>query len=198
MFAYGPGEEGDPEPTWTPPEWFGPPEAELGVTVPLSRVVARSDRSVIALRSATAYSSGAVFDLVALGRGLSRRDANRLFHEQHLTGAEDEPTDAFLRVGFELSDGGRISNLGRRPHFETDAEPDGPVLNPVGGGGGSAGTGGFSMNYGYWLWPLPPPGPLRLFVEWPALDIALTHVELHAEAIREAASRAQALWPEAS
>lgn len=50
------------------------------------------------------------------------------------------------------------------------------------------------MNYGCWLWPLPSPGPLRIYVEWPALHIALTHVELDADAIREAAGRSQGLW----
>jgi hypothetical protein len=194
LFAQWAGEGPEPEPVWVPPEWLGPPEAELGWAVPISRVVARSDRSAVALRSATAYSTGVVFDLVAQARGLPEREANRLMHEQHLVAGEEEPTDALLRVGFELGDGSRISNLGRRPLLDPTTEPDGPVLSPVGGGGGSAGPGRFSMSYGYWLWPLPPPGSLRIYVEWPALDIALTHVELDADLIREAAGRAQALW----
>ena len=198
VFAQSAGEGREPEPTWAPPEWFGPLDTELGVIIPLSLVAARSERSVIAVKSATAYSTGVVFDLVALARGLSEREANRLMHEQHLVGGDDEPSDALLRVGFELSDGSRISNLGRRPLLDPSAEPDGPVLSPVGGGGGSAGGGRLSMEYGYWLWPLPPSGPLRIYVEWPALDIGLTHAELDAGALREAADRSQKIWPESS
>ena len=194
MFAQWAGEGPEPEPIWVPPEWFGPPDAELGATVSISRVLARSERSVIALRGATAYSTGVVFDLVAHARDLPEREASRLMHEQHLVGGEVGPTDALFRVGFELSDGGRISNLGRRPLLDPSAEPNGPVLHPVGGGGGSAAPGRFSMNYGYWLWPLPPPGTLRIYVEWPALDIALTHAALDADAIRDAAGHSQRLW----
>jgi hypothetical protein len=198
IFAYGPGDESDPEPEYTPPAWL-PPQAELGQSVPLSVVVARSDQAVVALRSATAYSTGVTFDVVASARGLGQRESNRLLHEQHLLGDDDEPSDWFLRIGFELADGARVSNLARDLRLlRPDVEPAGPILIPHGGGGGSGGRGGVDLQPGYWLWPLPPPGPLRIYVEWPALDIALTHVTLDADAIRDAATRAEALWPDAS
>lgn len=197
MFSSGPGDEGDPEHYHVSPPWFGPPAEELGESVPFSVVVASSDRAVVALRSATAFSTGSSFDFLAAGRGLTERETNRLFHEQHLVGDEDEPPAAFLRIGFELADGRRVSNLGRDHRFtRPDQEPDGPVLFMHGGGGGSAGGGRFTLQPGLWLWPLPPPGPLRVFVEWPAMDIALAHAELDSEIVRGAASRSKALWPE--
>jgi hypothetical protein len=47
---------------------------------------------------------------------------------------------------------------------------------------------------GYWLWPLPPSGPLRISVEWPALEVELASVEIDATMIRTAAGRARPLW----
>jgi hypothetical protein len=35
---------------------------------------------------------------------------------------------------------------------------------------------------------------MRVFVEWPALDVVLSHVELDADLLLEAARRAQPLW----
>lgn len=196
MFSQWTGDDAEAEPAWVPPEWFGPPADELGVSVPLSLVLARSDRAAVALRSATAYSTGVLFDLVAVARGLPEREANRLFQEQHLAG-EEEPSDAMLRIGFELPDGTRVSNLGRgRRPLDPAAEPDGPVLNPCGGGGGSAGGGRVEMQHSYWLWPLPVPGLLRVYVEWPALEISLSSVEVESEPLLEAAARSQPLWPD--
>lgn len=194
IFAQGAGEDAEPEPVWTLPAWFGPPAGELGECVPLSLVLARSARAAVAMRSATAYSTGVVFDLMAVARGLPEREANRLFQEQHLFD-DAEPPDAMLRFGLELPDGTRVSNLGTggRP-FDPAAEPDGPVLNPCGGGGGSAGGGRIELQHEYWLWPLPAPGSLRAYVEWPALEVPLSSVELDSAPLLEAAARSKPLW----
>ena len=125
-------------------------------------------------------------------------ETNRLFSEQHVLDDEEGPSASFLRVGIELADGARISNLAN-PHRQLaspNQAPEGPLLVPSGGGGGSSGMGRVTMNPGYWLWPLPPPGPLHVFVEWPALDVALAQVELDAEPLVEAARRSQELWTE--
>jgi hypothetical protein len=103
----GEGGESEPESHPATPPWFGPPADELGECVPLSLVVASSEQAVVALRGATAYSTGTTFDLLAAGRGLTDAKTNRLFHEQHLVGDEDEPPAGFLRIGFELADGRR-------------------------------------------------------------------------------------------
>jgi hypothetical protein len=44
IFAQRAGECAEPEPTWIPPEWIGPTSGELGESVSLAVVVARSDR----------------------------------------------------------------------------------------------------------------------------------------------------------
>lgn len=199
MFSSGLADEGEegnaPERDYTPPPWFGPPTDELGWCVPLSIVVGRSDHAIVAIRAATAYSTGATFDLVALGRGLSERETNRLFHEQHLIGDEAEPPDGFLRIGFEFADGVRVSNLARDLRtLRPDSQPTGPLLFQHGGGGGSAGGGELTMQPSLWLWPLPPPGALRVFVEWPALGIELSSATLDGATLRPAAAKSQNLW----
>ncbi len=183
----------------TPPVWFGPPEGELGVVVPQSLVVVRSTSGVVALRYVTAFSTGLLFDLVAAARGLKESRTQALFHEQHLSDPGEGLPDGFLRVGIEYPDGRQASNLaGRHGFWHTDSEPDGPVLFQGGGGGGSAGSGRVWINPGYWLWPLPPAGSLRLFVEWPVVEIDLSSVELPCGPLLEAAARSEPLWADRS
>lgn len=170
IFSIGPrGDEPEERPDeHVQPAWFRPPDRELDECVPLTLVAGRSERAVVTIKHATAYSTGVTFEFLAAGRSLRERDTNRLFHEQHVLDGEEGPPDGFLRVGIELADGSRVSNLGRgRRLWRPDHEPEGPVLIHHGGGGGSGGAGSITLNPGYWLWPLPPPGPLRVFVEWP-------------------------------
>ena len=176
--------------------WWGPPEGELGVCVPQALIVARSQRGVVALSHIIAYSTGAQFEFTARGRGLKQSQVQSMFHARHFDPSEDAP-DSFLRIGLELADGTRVSNLNvrwRGRGGSLDEQPDGPVFHQHGGGGGSSNRGGISMQPGYWLWPLPPPGPVRIWCEWPILDIALASKDIDALPITEAASRPTALW----
>ena len=185
-------------PRWS---WFGPPEDELGAVVPLQLVVGRSEKGVIALPHATVYSTGVAFDVVGIARGLSGAQANRLFHEQHLFEEGEEPPAGFLRIGLELPDGNRVSNLGgrmgRRRFMKPDEEPDGPVLMEHGGGGGSGGGGRVRLHPAFWLWPQPESGTLRFFCEWPVAEIPLSFVDLDAGELEASAGRAVRLWPSA-
>lgn len=181
------------------PPWFGPPEEELGAVVPLALVVGRSERGVVAASQATVYSTGVTFDVLALARNLTDGQASRMFHEQHVFEDDDEPPAAFLRLGLELPNGERVSNLGgRRPHrafMNPEQAPDGAVLLPHGGGGGSSSGGRVAMRPGFWLWPLPQPGTIRVFCEWPFVDIPLSTAEIDGATIAGAADRAVRLWP---
>lgn len=198
MFSIGPSGE-EPEERredYEQPAWAGPPDHELGECVPLSLVVGRSESALVAVKHATAYSTGVTFEFLAAARGLQERDTHRLFHEQHVFGGDEGPPDGFLRIGVELADGSRVSNMGRdRRLWRPDHQPEGPVFMQHGGGGGSAGAGRVTMSPGYWLWPLPPPGPLRVFVEWPALDVSLSSAELDTDLLLETAARSRPLWP---
>ena len=192
--------ESEREPPRIP--WFGPPEDELGAVVPLGIVVGRSANGVVALRHGILHSTGLALDVLAAARGLSDAQANRLFHEQHLFEEDEEPAPGFLRIGLELPNGARVSNLGGRAHrrhfMKPDEEPQGPVFLEHGGGGASSGGGRVSMNPGFWLWPLPEPGTIRVFCEWPVVEIPLSTVEIDGDMLRAAAGRIQPLWSESS
>jgi len=180
---------------WSPA--LGPPGDEIGVAVPLALVLARSENTVVALRQATVHSQGVTLDLVGLARGLGRREASRLMHEQHLFEVE-EPTDAFLRIGLELPDGRRVSNLGVRGpggRFASLDEPAELVFFEHGGGSSGGGGGQLTVQRTFWLWPLPEAGAIQVFCEWPALGIPLTSVELDVAQLAEAKARVVPLWP---
>jgi hypothetical protein len=194
IFSRGPEDDDSGQEAFTPPPWFGPSEDELGACVPLALVVGRSEKGAVAIEHATVYSTGVELAIRATGRGLGERESQRLLHEQHYLGDEEEPSDGFLRIGIELADGSRASNLGPGRRWQPDHEPDGPLLVQHGGGGGGGGAGRIDLHSTYWLWPLPPPGTLGVFVEWPALDIALSTVELDAGLLLEAAGRSRSLW----
>jgi hypothetical protein len=200
LFGSDEGAEERPEPEpreHRRPEWFGPPEDELGVAVPLGVIVARSASGVVAVSHAEAFSTGIAFSVVAQARGLRQSQANRMMHDQHLgfMGDLEELPDSFLRFGIELADGARVSNVGgRRAMLGGDEPPKGPLLMHSGGGGGNAGGGAVSVRPGYWLWPLPPAGALHLSCEWPAVDISLATIEIDGTQLLAAAERVVKLW----
>lgn len=193
LFSYGGDDESREPEAHALPEWFGPSEDELGICVPQALILGRSERAVVALGHVTAYSTGLSFEFVARARGLGEREAQRLMHEQHVL--DEELADGVLRIGFEFADGSRASNLvDRRRLWGSQEQPEQPVLIQRGGGGGSSGAGNFILRPAYWLWPLPPPGAFTIYVEWPALGIALAHTKLDTTPILKAAGESLRLW----
>jgi hypothetical protein len=175
--------------------WMGPPRNVVGGVVALELLVARSDRAIVWLGSASAYPTGVEFRLdvrwrpdmheLALGPGPP-------FHYESYRGGE--LPDELFRSGFEFADGSKVTTLGHgsgAPPFAArpDAEPDQPVLMPRGGSGGPDG-----WSQALWLWPLPSEKPLTLVCEWPALGIELSRAEIDLPALRAAAARSRALW----
>jgi hypothetical protein len=196
MFASGgPDDRSEEDEEWIAPPWFGPPESELPACLPLGVVLARSDMGVIALSHVLVHSTGLAFELLARARDLGDRDAQRLFHEQHLAPDQEDPSPGFLRFGIELPGGARVSNLGRWPRgFDPKEQPEGPLLHQHGGGGGSSSRRHVHMRPGYWLWPLPEPGILRVTCEWPIAAIETTTVEIDASALGDLRERVVDLW----
>ncbi|MFL5962524.1 MAG: hypothetical protein ACJ757_06480 [Gaiellaceae bacterium] len=171
------------------PAWIGPPENELGVALPLRRVLFRSDELAIALLGVVAYSSGIELPVAMRRRKMPTEPDPMHFHMRgrHARGPELAPE--IFRFGVEYPDGRKATNLGFP--FGGPEEPAGPVLMERGGGGG-----GRSWSFGYWLWPLPPPGPSRVVVEWPVAGVPLTAVELDGAVLAAAAARVDVLWPD--
>ncbi len=173
------------------PAWIGPPDNEVGISVPQSALLARTDEVAVALLGLTAFSTG--FQLQGTVRTRQQLDTLHeafVMHRRTRHSAELDPE--LFRFGIEFADGRKATNLGHPFQREQqDEDPAQPVLMPRGSGGG-----GKSWEMNWWVWPLPPPGPLTLVYEWPAHGIELTRYELDAATVLEAASRVETLWPD--
>src|SRR5215472_6037019 len=117
------------------PEWLGPPSYEVGEPVPARAVVARSDAAAIVLQGIVAYSNG--FRLAIGGRV---RDADPWID---VLGGRGGPPwertdlpDTLLRLGLEMADGRRATNLDRPAFPPASGAPR--LVFMVGGGGGGA------------------------------------------------------------
>jgi hypothetical protein len=162
--------------------------------VPAELIVARTEETVVAVAGLRAYPTGIGFTLSLRLRHISPRERWEFASLFGFGLPEGEPpTDAFLRFGVQFADGGKATNLDRRP-LTDDGEPEAPALIEQ----GSSGYGTSAWDTEEWLWPLPPPGPLAFVCEWPGRGIGLSRAEIGGESILEAAGRAVTLWPDES
>jgi hypothetical protein len=170
------------------PAWLGPPENELGVAVPLRRILFRTDDLVIALLGLVVFTNGLELQVVFRRRRPVEPDPMQLhMHRRYARGGELTPE--VFRFGVEYPDGRKATNVGFA--FPSGPEePAGPVLMERGGGGG-----GMTWSWNYWLWPLPPPGLLRVVLEWPAESVPQTDIELDGAVLAAAAADVEVLWP---
>ncbi len=190
--------EPEPEPVPQPrpvhPPWIQPPSGVLPGAVALELVLARTERAAVAVTKVGAYPEGFDFEvLVLVNEGEAELDPNVIGHPYRPgRGRRDEQRE-MLRFGIEFADGSRVTNLpgGRRrgPVPDHDGPPSGPVMQQRGGGGG-----GGEWRQRFWVWPLPPSGPLAFACEWPAAGIPFTRVEVEAQRLIEAATRAQQIF----
>lgn len=173
---------------------MGPPETVVPGIAVLELLLVHIDRHAVWLGEAHVYPSGATLRLELNGR------------EPAPTGIEAGP--GTWRFGVQFSDGrkattfglGGLARFGRgTPSSSTvtarairpgQPPPEGPLLQPRGGGGSRS-----VWRQDYWLWPLPPPGELIVACEWPNADIELTTTTINADLLRDAAGRARELWP---
>jgi hypothetical protein len=182
------------------PGWFGPPDNVLGVGLPFRVVLARDERTVVAITGCTAYPNGAIFEIALRVRpgSLSVDEQRALMHSNpfhpHAPFVPGERPPELFRIGVVLADGRKATSLDdRRAIFGQEEPPADPVLLMRGGGGGH-----ISWSASFWLWPLPPAGPLAFVVEWPLLGLPETRIETDGAEIAEAGASAEVLWPDES
>jgi hypothetical protein len=191
FFELPPLPEPEPEDEALSPEWIQAPQNQIGGPVPIRLVLARTEDVAVAVIGGAAYPSGFEFGISVRSRDLDEEAdpwEDPFWPRRSGRGRTQEGLpDELFRFGVEFSDGKRVTSLWGPGDEE---RPKGPVLTPGGGGGG-----GGTWDCEYWLWPLPPPGPLAFVCEWPARGIALTRVEVDAALVRDAADRAETLWP---
>ena len=178
-----------PEPRYRTPPWFGAPRGTLPGIVAFERVLARTDKVAVCVSRIAAYPTGFEFDVLTMTADEQDEiDPMQFHHRHHLhSGAAASIPPELLRLGVQFADGSKATNTGG---FHADRQPPtAPVMHSGGGGGG-----GGSWRETQWVWPLPPPGPVVLVCEWPAMNIPLTRSELDAQAILDAATRAQVIF----
>ena len=88
-----------------------------------------------------------------------------------------------LEFGVRFADGREISNREPLPVRPRD---DGLFMSLRGGDGDET---------VWWIHPLGPPGPLTFWVTWERAGIPPTPTQIDARILREAADRAERLWP---
>jgi hypothetical protein len=162
------------------PEWDEAPINERPVAVALNLTLARTDDVAVFVSDVSVYSTGLVFEVEMMAR--ERTDDSRDFMLSH---AE---SDADPRLGVLLADG-RRAVLG---DWGGQAEGTPEIAFRSHGGQG----GGHHWAVHVWLWPIPPEGPVTFVFRWLAAGIEETRVAVDAAPLREAAARAEALWPD--
>jgi hypothetical protein len=170
------------------PPWFGAPHGTLPGVVAVERILAQTGDVAVGVTRLAAYPSGFEVDVITMSADDQHDLDPWMFgHHRMQRGATEEVPPELLRFGVLFSDGSKATNTGG---FHHDREPPaGPIMHPGGGGGGGA-----SWHQTHWIWPLPPPGTLTFVCEWPAMGIPVTRVELDAQAILDAGSRAQVIF----
>jgi hypothetical protein len=185
-----------PQPRPVHPPWVQAPRGVIPGAVPLELVLARSERAAVAVTKLGAYPDGFDFEvLVLVSDGEDELDPNVIGHPYRPGRGRRDEQHEMLRFGIEFADGSRVTNIPgtTRGHFSGgDDPPPGPVMQQQGGGGG-----GGEWRQRFWVWPLPPPGPLVFACEWPAAQIEFARVEVDAQPILDAASRAQRIFERA-
>ena len=187
-----------PERPARPPRrpWQGVPDGVVGRTVALNLVLGRSDNAVLWIPAVTVYPDVFEFD-VEIRHRLDEEAFPYPFMLHHPRRSADGELDpGVFRLGIELSDGRKATNLNPGYPFPDPNDPNTPPAGPILDGGGGGGGGGGRWSQGYWVWPLPPEGPLAFVCEWPIADIAETRTEIESALLRDAAGDAVTAWPE--
>lgn len=181
---------------WEPAEDVLPAVLGMGLSIFRTADVA------MVLDRVQAYPDGCRLWVMIAVRGTGEGEDRALFVDPDDVGsAGGRPPGELVRFGVHYPDGTRAT-----------------TLDALSGGGGS-GPGGLTWTdprlvlrfdsasghprhseawYELLLWPLPPAAPCVLVTEWPARNVPPTRIELDGAAIRQAALRAEPLWPDPS
>ncbi|MGJ3189247.1 hypothetical protein [Paenarthrobacter sp. FR1] len=184
---------------FVPPPWVGAPDHELPTVVHIGQFLHNSPTLMLAVRSASVFSVGCMFDLVWIIR---RADEDNVewatLHAtifQHGPNMGPHSADRQLLFGVQLPDGKRartgLQDMGA--HMNPTQQPEPPTLT-FRGGGGSGGDDEVSASGNLWLWPLPDDGEVRLVAQWKALGMEEAFIVLDGAQLRAAAARAQPFW----
>ncbi|HEY5852870.1 MAG TPA: hypothetical protein VIW24_02165 [Aldersonia sp.] len=154
------------------------PDNEIPVSVPLDRVLNRTDALVLWLSDLHVYSTGFEFTVHA-----RRRSADVMLDVYGFGKPSPSQASAPLLIGLGYADGTYSSNL--------------PGSDNAGGLHHRGSTGGpGSAHVTFFRHPFPPAGPIRVVTAWPYFSVPERIVELDGHVLGSAAERVETLWPE--
>ena len=167
------------------------PDREFGVSVPLNRMLFRTERLAAAIPSLTVFSTGFRVDLTIIIRDESAGSPQLAYGFagstlRYLDG-NGQLLPSVFRFGLEFADGRRVTSLDR---FADRASRGQLALTAQGGGGGSG-----TWTYHFFVTALPPPGVMRFVAEWPQEGVAETHIDIETSELLSAAASIALLWP---
>ena len=143
------------------------------------------------------YPSGFRFTVTALLRPTASEQVARDFADGGVisfgprVAVAEEQIVRGLRVGVEFADGRRA--VLDRNRMRTPRRAGGDTLPIIGNGRWSSDDGIFEWEVH--VIGIPEEGPVRLYHQWLALDVAEASTEIDGDALRSASARAVELWP---
>jgi hypothetical protein len=160
----------------------------LGSVVPVSFVIARTDKIAVAVWGVTVFGTGFEFTVAALSRSPGVGFLYQMMGSRRVEPEAELPAE-LLRFGVACSDGSSATTLRPGPAEMLSAPEPTRVLMPGGGGGDDR-----MWTQKYWCWPLPPPGPISFVCEWPVHGIQETRHDIDAAPILAAAGLSTPIW----
>jgi len=155
----------------------------------VERVLASTPEVVVYVDGFSVYTAGFEFDLHVVAKDEESKLDPFGFDRRLKMQQTGEIPPELLRLGFQFSDGSKVTNTGGWARAESEVlreQPEAPVMDET-SGGWSEGT----WSQGYWVWPLPQGDSFDLVCEWPAVEMPLTRTAIDAAPVREASARAQ-------
>lgn len=162
-----------------------PPAHVVGVAVPLSAEVFRSDDVAVMVTHAISYGRGV--ELHVSARVRPGNQPRRTAFQEYV--GNDDP-----RVGIRLADGTRLGH--RHPHapMEPEGEDAAPAESSVALTQTSGSAQSLQASSSWWLHPFPGDDSLEVVVEWGSFGVPESSVRLDLAPLREAAEREVVLW----
>lgn len=181
------------------PAWFGPPDDEVPVSIPLQRVLVRTPGAVMTLCRCDVYRTGLEFALRVDLRFDQIEGWQPEPPQQGLFLLDHGPRHPRMRLhlGVRFSDGTEAqanSRFDASPFGDSPFEdPAGPILIAQAGGGGG-GPDNWSTTMNLWLFPLPPEGELVLSYACEDAGISEGTVVLNATELRSRVEDVIGVW----
>jgi hypothetical protein len=170
------------------PAWLRP-DAVLPAMLTPDLMLAHTGDVAVCIPLLSAYPAGFELELVVIARTDVGERLIWALHPSHSRRPSSMTVEEIFRFAVLYADGRAATNL--EQHLGLAPGAQGLTMTPS-----SSGSAPGNSGMVYYVQPLPPPGPLTFICEWPAQGIAETRVEIDAQRILDASTRAVRLWPE--